>query len=88
MAGSAENVVQMGSAMFALGLRFAAPVIAAMMISNAALGVIARAVPQMNVLMMAFPVHISLGLLVLGITLPMIATFYSSWSVTYDDLEG
>ncbi len=80
------GAVGMGTHLFLLGLRFAAPVVAAMMIGNAAMGITARAVPQLNILMVAFPVQIAIGLLVLTVTLPIIATFMSGWNEGYVDV--
>lgn len=77
--GGVAAVVEVGSILFLLGLRFAAPVVGAMMIGNAALGVMARTVPQLNVLMMAFPLQIAVGLFTLAISLPFVATFFSQW---------
>jgi flagellar biosynthetic protein FliR len=82
-------VVGLGSTLLLLGLRFAAPVIAAMMIGNAALGVLARTVPQMNLLMVAFPVQIGIGLFVLAATLPLIAAPFADWPEAYGSIaEG
>jgi flagellar biosynthetic protein FliR len=69
-----------------LGLRFAAPVVAAMMIGNATLGVMAKTVPQLNVLMMAFPLQIAIGLFTLGISLPLIAGYFGEWPDHYTEL--
>jgi flagellar biosynthetic protein FliR len=85
-AGYLGGAVGLGSLLFLLGLRFAAPVVAAMMIGNAALGVLARTVPQLNVLMVAFPLQIAIGLFTLSVSLPLVATFFSSWPVTYVDV--
>ena len=71
---------------FVLGLRFAAPVVAAMMIGNASLGVMAKTVPQLNVLMMAFPLQIAIGLFTLGLSLPLIAGFFGEWPDHYTGL--
>ena len=71
-----------------LGLRFAAPVVAAMMIGNAALGVMAKTVPQLNVLMMAFPLQIAIGLFTLSFSLPLIAGFFTDWPDRYPDLAS
>ncbi len=79
-------LARIGSAQFVLGLRFAAPVVAAMMIGNAALGAMAKTVPQLNVLMMAFPLQIGIGLLTLGLTLPLIASFFSGWPMNFEGL--
>jgi len=71
---------------FVLGLRFAAPVVGAMMIGNAILGVMAKTVPQLNVLMMAFPLQIGIGLLTLGLSLSLMAGFFAGWPEHYADL--
>jgi flagellar biosynthetic protein FliR len=71
---------------FVLGLRFAAPVVAAMMIGNAILGVMAKTVPQLNVLMMAFPLQIGIGLFTLALSLTLIAGFFGNWPEQYADL--
>ena len=71
---------------FVLGLRFAAPVIAAMMIGNAVLGVTAKTVPQLNVLMMAFPLQIGIGLLTLALSLSLIAAYFGDWPEHYAQL--
>lgn len=84
----AYAVVALGGRLLVLGLQFAAPVVAAMMMGNATLGILARTVPQLNVLMVAFPVQISVGLFVLAATLPLIATSFTSWPDTYASLAG
>lgn len=54
--------------MFAVAAMIAAPVVAAMLLSNLALGLVCKAVPQINIFIESFPIHIGLGLLVLGLT--------------------
>ncbi|HEY8311055.1 MAG TPA: flagellar biosynthetic protein FliR, partial [Gemmatimonadaceae bacterium] len=44
------NLLSLGSTLFLVGLRFAAPVIATVMVGNAALAVLSRATPQLNIL--------------------------------------
>ena len=58
------------------------------MMGNATLGILARTVPQLNVLMVAFPVQIALGLFVLAATLPLMATGFTAWPDTYGELAG
>lgn len=87
-AEGAMAVVRLGGTLLWLGLRFAAPVVAAMMIGNVALGVMARTVPQLNVLVVAFPVQIGIGLFVLAATLPMLAVGFESWDVSYEGVVG
>lgn len=77
------GVVGAGSIVFARGLQFAAPVVAAVTLANVALGILARTVPQLNVLMMAFPIQIMLGLTTLALALPYIAVGQAEWGTGY-----
>lgn len=76
-------MVSTGTALFSLGLRFAAPVIAAVLIGNVALAVLGRAAPQLNILGVAFPVQIAIGLFTLAASLPFIATWFTGWQSAY-----
>lgn len=87
-ASGARAFVELGGELFVLGLRFAAPVVAAMMIGNAALGVMARTVPQLNVLTVAFPMQIAIGLFALAATLPLIAGYVADFQGHYTEVVG
>ncbi|NUP88735.1 MAG: flagellar biosynthetic protein FliR [Candidatus Sumerlaeia bacterium] len=54
--------------MFTLAVIIAAPIMAAMLLSNLALGLVSKAVPQINIFIESFPIHILLGLTILGLT--------------------
>ena len=75
-----------GSTLFALGLRFAAPVMAVVLIGNVALAVLGRAAPQLQVIAVAFPLQIGLGLLTLAASLPYVLAWFTGWAATYDAL--
>ena len=77
------GVVGVGTVLFARGLQFAAPVVAAVTVVNVGLGILARTVPQLNVLMVAFPIQIAVGLATLGLALPFIATAQGDWPTAY-----
>jgi len=77
-------LVKSASVLFGLGLQFAAPVVAAVLVANTALAILSRAAPQLNILSLAFPVQIGLGLFALGATLPMIALWFQGWDNAYD----
>jgi flagellar biosynthetic protein FliR len=72
--------------LFALGLRFAAPVIAAVLVGNVALAILTRAAPTLNVLSVAFPIQIGLGLFALAAALGAIATYFTGWTSTYESM--
>lgn len=82
----AMALVETGGRLFALGLQMAAPVIAAVTIGNVALGVLAKTVPQMNVLMTAFPLQIGIGLLVLSVTIPMMGYLVAGWPAAFQEI--
>jgi flagellar biosynthetic protein FliR len=80
------SAIQLGGTVFALGARFAAPVIAAVLLTNVALAVLGRAAPQLNVLWVSFPVQIAVGLLALIAALPAIGRFLAGWAGVYDGM--
>lgn len=82
--GGLASMVSLGAMLFSLGLRFAAPVITAVLIANGALAVLTRAAPQLNVLGIAFPLQIGVGLLTLAATVPLMAAGFMNWNVEYD----
>ena len=84
--GGTLAVLQLGSTLFVLGVRFAAPVIVAVMIANVALAVLGRAAPQLNILTVAFPLQITIGLFALLAALPAMARFFAGWTGTYNDM--
>ena len=53
----------------------AAPVIIAMIIVDAAFGVVSKVVPQMNIIAVGFPAKMIIGLTLLGATLPFVSNF-------------
>jgi flagellar biosynthesis protein FliR len=55
---------------FHSALELAAPVILALVITDAAMGLVARVVPQMNVFAVGFSVKIAVGILVMAASLP------------------
>jgi flagellar biosynthesis protein FliR len=79
-----SSMLAMAGMLFTLGLRFAAPVITAVLITNAALAVLTRAAPQLQILGIAFPLQVGIGLLTLAAALPLMATVFMGWDVQYD----
>ena len=68
--------------LFVVAMRIAAPTIAVLMLYNASLGIIAKTVPQINLLIVGFPVRIALGLIVVGLSM----TFFQPYLSTAFDL--
>lgn len=74
-AGVLRGVVMKAGEIFAIGMRIAAPVLIVLLLTNAALGVLARTIPQLNVFVVGFPVNVGVGLIVLGAALPFTFRF-------------
>jgi flagellar biosynthetic protein FliR len=55
--------------MFLMGLKIAAPIMVALFLSNLCLGIVARTVPQVNILMIGFPINICIGLILFSLIL-------------------
>jgi len=66
-------IARYGTVMFASGLLLALPMVAALLITNTALGVLTRAAPQLNLFAVGFPITLSVGFLVLLLSLNVIA---------------
>ena len=56
-------------------LQVGAPIIATLLVTSVAFGLIARTVPQMNVFIVAMPLKIGVGLVFLGFSLPYFSAF-------------
>ena len=60
---------------FTSALKICAPVLLALVITDAAIGVVSRVVPQLNVFAVGFPAKVAVGLVLIGVTLPFVASF-------------
>lgn len=72
-------IVGMVTEFFSTALRAAAPVMGVLLLTNVALAILYRAVPQMNAILVAFPLTIGVGLIAFGACLPMLASSVLSW---------
>lgn len=79
VAAGLAALLGLGGALFALGVKFAAPVVAAAIIGNVALAVLTRVAPALNVFTVAFPLQISLGLLAAVAAFGGLATWLAGW---------
>ena len=68
-------LAQAGAGIFVSGLMLALPVIAALLITNVALGILSRAAPQLNLFAVGFPAMIMVGWLALTLALPLTAPY-------------
>ncbi|MCK5145280.1 flagellar biosynthetic protein FliR [bacterium] len=81
VAGIQVPFMKMASGIFVSCIRIAAPVLATLMLTNIALGILARTVPQMNVFMVGLPLRIGLGLIAMVLTIDLfVIIFQSEWA--------
>lgn len=71
--------------MFAGALMVAIPAITALLIANSSLALMTRSAPQLNIFSVGFPVTILLGLVVISLTLPSIATVFEKLTISAFD---
>jgi flagellar biosynthetic protein FliR len=57
---------------FELGVRLAAPLVLVLVMSEVAMSLIARAAPQLNILVVGAPIRLLIGLLLLALTAPAV----------------
>lgn len=65
-------------ALFVLALRIAIPIVTALFVTDVALGIVARAVPQINVFFVGIPLKIGLGMVLITFALPIFVFLISS----------
>ena len=68
--GGIEGIIHLGSSLFLIGMQLAAPVMILVFLINAGLGLVSKAVPQIQVFFVSFPLTIGFGLMVLALSLP------------------
>ncbi len=73
------GIIRLFSNMFITGLRIAMPMIAALFLVTVALGLMGKASPQMNLLMVGFPISITVSFLLLLILLPIMVVVFGEY---------
>lgn len=77
-------LVPMARSIFVSGIQFAAPVVAAVLVMNIALAVLGRAAPKLQIMSVAFPLQIGVGLLTLAGSLALIVrTMSEQWAPSF-----
>ncbi len=71
--GLTAGAVGVFAQVWVIGLEIAAPAMVALVITDAAIGLISRAVPQMNVFVVGMPAKILVGMTVIAATLPFVS---------------
>ena len=64
------EVATWGGSIFAYALQISLPILAALLTTNIALGILTRAAPQLNLFAIGFPVTLAIGFFVLALSMP------------------
>ncbi len=67
------EVANWGGSIFAYALQISLPILAALLITNIALGILTRAAPQLNLFAVGFPITLAMGFFVLALSMPYFA---------------
>lgn len=74
------DLVGWGSWMFAAAALMALPAVTALLIINCTLGIITRAAPQLNIFAIGFPLMLTLGLMILWVSLGTVLPQFERYS--------
>jgi flagellar biosynthetic protein FliR len=73
--GMFGKMISMYGEMFVIAVKIGAPAIAALLFTNLAFGLITKLLPQMNIMIVAFPIQIVIGLIFFGVSLDVLLNF-------------
>ncbi|WP_028574804.1 flagellar biosynthetic protein FliR [Desulfonatronovibrio hydrogenovorans] len=77
-----NQVLFFSGQIFVLAVKIAAPIITAVFLVNLGLAFISRAAPQMNVLLIGFPLKIAIGFLFLGMVFEIMSIYVAEFITT------
>lgn len=86
LAQMAQAVTSAGAEMLLFALKLSAPMLAAFIVLSVVLGILARVLPEMNILLTSFPLRIALGLMMAAALMPALNDFaldLSQWLSRY-----
>lgn len=81
-----QKLIQAYGAMFIIAVKIGAPVMAALTFTQVAFGLVSKLIPQMNIMVVAFPVQIIVGLLFFGVTLHLLLGFVENTIGSLDQM--
>ena len=84
--GLFTSILSMAANIFSIAVKIGAPAFAALLFTSAAFGISAKFAPQMNILIAAFPIKITVGLIFFSLSLHIIAHITRSFMGTYPRL--
>jgi len=81
----AQAILTLSQNIFVIAVKASAPVIAVMLFTNLGMALIARTVPQINILIVGFPLQISVGLIFLGLSMPIFLRVIETYFINLEE---
>ena len=78
-------LIKLTALVFIVGVKIAAPVLVACFLTNFGLSILARVMPQANIFMLAFPITIGVGLLVLFSSTPILIVVFKKLLTSFEN---
>lgn len=72
-----HQIVRVTTTMFVTAVKIGAPMMITLLMTDVALGIVARTVPQMNIFIVGFPLKIGIGFLILAASMPLLTQLFS-----------
>ena len=74
-----QKIIDTSADMFAIAIKIGAPAIAILLFTQVVFGLITKLIPQMNIMIVAFPVQIVIGLMFFGVSLQILLRFMEGY---------
>jgi flagellar biosynthesis protein FliR len=79
------KIVGLSSELFVITIKIGIPVILTLLLTETALGVLARTVPQMNIFIVGIPLKIGIGLFFLATSLPILKYVFNKLLISFEN---
>ena len=80
-----QSIVEISGDIFIIAIKISAPIATVLLMTSIGFGLIARTVPQINILIVGFPLKIAIGLIGIGLTLPIFTKIMSGIFLNFGD---
>ncbi|MGB9697784.1 MAG: flagellar biosynthetic protein FliR [Thermodesulfobacteriota bacterium] len=70
-----EHLLKLSGTIFIIAVKIAAPILVALFLVQMGLGILAKAAPQINIMMTSFPLIIAVGLLILALSTTLVMDY-------------
>ncbi len=86
--GLFRTMLEASRQMFVMSLKVGAPAVVALLFTSASFGIVAKVVPQMNILIVAFPLKVVVGLFFFGFSVEMLLFLVRQYVANFEGMLG